>query len=257
MKAFAINLKSATTRRQSLEKELKKSGLHVEFVEAVNGSELTQKDIATLCDEDAIRRSPQWLTPGAIGCALSHLAIYRKIVSDKLPYALIIEDDVEFSEGIAARLQELEAQIQQEEVIMLYYQSWKPLILKSASRRKIGTGAHALYAPANENQPITTGAYIISRAAAKRMAENLLPIHMGADSWGYFFKMGYVKSIHCVYPQLIWTKPYKTTIDYVQNQKLAQLAGLIDRYKIPVAYQLLKARRQRWLNKHRQVIFQD
>ena len=37
------------------------------------------------------------LTPGAVGCALSHRAVWQKIVNRKDRVALILEDDVEFS----------------------------------------------------------------------------------------------------------------------------------------------------------------
>ena len=34
--------------------------------------------------------------PGAIGCALSHLKIYKHVVDNNIPYALILEDDVNY-----------------------------------------------------------------------------------------------------------------------------------------------------------------
>lgn len=36
------------------------------------------------------------LISGAIGCYLSHIRIYKKIVEDNIPYAIIFEDDVRF-----------------------------------------------------------------------------------------------------------------------------------------------------------------
>ena len=40
------------------------------------------------------------MNKGEIGCALSHINLYKKIVSDKLSYAIILEDDVEFDERL-------------------------------------------------------------------------------------------------------------------------------------------------------------
>lgn len=44
------------------------------------------------------RRSHRELTKGAIGCYLSHLKTYRKIVDENIPYAIIFEDDCSFSD---------------------------------------------------------------------------------------------------------------------------------------------------------------
>ena len=33
------------------------------------------------------------ITPGAIGCALSHIKIYKKMIEENIPYAIVFEDD--------------------------------------------------------------------------------------------------------------------------------------------------------------------
>lgn len=42
------------------------------------------------------RKSHRELTKGAVGCYLSHLKIYNKIVEQNIPYAIIFEDDCKF-----------------------------------------------------------------------------------------------------------------------------------------------------------------
>lgn len=43
------------------------------------------------------RKSHRELTKGAVGCYLSHLKIYNKIVQENIPYAIVFEDDCKFS----------------------------------------------------------------------------------------------------------------------------------------------------------------
>ena len=73
-------------------------GVQYEFIEAVDGSKLSGKEIS-----DARRRgsgiTKKWpnrqpMHPAEIGCALSHLKVYEKIVDDNLDYACILEDDI-------------------------------------------------------------------------------------------------------------------------------------------------------------------
>ncbi|MEQ4924801.1 glycosyltransferase family 25 protein [Proteus hauseri] len=40
------------------------------------------------------------MTHGVLGCSLSHLKVYEKIVSEKIALALILEDNAKLSENI-------------------------------------------------------------------------------------------------------------------------------------------------------------
>ena len=51
------------------------------------------------------------LTPGAIGCAMSHQAIYKKIVNENINRCLILEDDITFIEDFQNKLNNLEKEI--------------------------------------------------------------------------------------------------------------------------------------------------
>jgi GR25 family glycosyltransferase involved in LPS biosynthesis len=56
------------------------------------------------------------LTPGGIGCALSHHAIYKKIIDDNINACLILEDDVQFSDKFNAQLNILENIIKRDDI---------------------------------------------------------------------------------------------------------------------------------------------
>ncbi len=89
-------------------KRLAKVGLTPIFFEAVDGYQL---DIPNLADYDGEKRRRYFgkdLKAGEIGCLLSHRAIYEKMVTDKIPCALILEDDVFLADNFKDVIEDLQ-----------------------------------------------------------------------------------------------------------------------------------------------------
>ena len=83
---FVISLKSATERRALIEEHLRGLGIDYELINAVKGDEL----------EPSYRReiNPAGnMSPGTLGCYLSHIHVYERMIEKQLPVALILEDD--------------------------------------------------------------------------------------------------------------------------------------------------------------------
>ena len=83
---FVVSLKNATARRAALKSHLGALGIEFEWFDAIRGDEL----------------GPQYrqevnpggnMSPGQLGCYLSHIHIYERIIEQKLPVALVLEDD--------------------------------------------------------------------------------------------------------------------------------------------------------------------
>jgi glycosyl transferase family 25 len=94
---FVINLASSIERRVFISAQLEKLGMSYSIVEAVDGSKLTATELPSLYDrERAVRLTGSPMRPltlPEIGCALSHLSIYKKILEENLLNALVFEDD--------------------------------------------------------------------------------------------------------------------------------------------------------------------
>lgn len=86
MKVFVISLEGSVERRARMSAMLHQCGLDFEFFAAVNGRALDHK---TFLASDALLD----LLPGEVGCYLSHLAVWRKVVDDGIDQALVLEDD--------------------------------------------------------------------------------------------------------------------------------------------------------------------
>ncbi|XP_062515718.1 procollagen galactosyltransferase 2-like [Corticium candelabrum] len=99
-KIYVINLHRREGRRLRLKHVLQHLGIQAEFVTAVDGRNLTDKDLKEFGIQmldgylDPLKKRP--LTVGEIGCFLSHHRIWAEVVSSQFTSVLILEDDPYF-----------------------------------------------------------------------------------------------------------------------------------------------------------------
>ncbi len=102
MKIFVINLKNRDDRRKHIVELFNKHNISdYSFIEAVNGNNL-DNNIINQCRsklQKSIYREGEFGL-NEIGCALSHLKIYKEILSKNLHGAFIFEDDICFIENV-------------------------------------------------------------------------------------------------------------------------------------------------------------
>lgn len=96
-----MNLRRAEERLKRLREGFDAAGLSFKRVEAVDGRNLTTAQI-----ERFVRKVGRWgrLTPGEIGCFLSHRACWRELLQNGDCFAAVLEDDVVLGENAAAVL---------------------------------------------------------------------------------------------------------------------------------------------------------
>ena len=92
VKIFLINLKDSKDRLELVDRQLKAIDLKYERIEAVNGLEYVKNPNILECDKISVNL----LSPAYIGCTLSHIRCYEKIIEENIDFALILEDDVFF-----------------------------------------------------------------------------------------------------------------------------------------------------------------
>lgn len=90
---FVINLDKDKERMVHMHNQLKKLAIEYRRQSAILGKEY-QPTLSEYDEELAIKKGGHKMLPGEVGCALSHAKVLEKIVQEKIPYALILEDDV-------------------------------------------------------------------------------------------------------------------------------------------------------------------
>ncbi len=236
-----------------MEKQLSKMGLPFEFFDAVIGSSLSEEEILKYYDKEFYMNRPYYINEGMIGCTLSHYFIYQKIVNEKIPLTLILEDDMLLKKDLPEVLESLEKLVKGDEVIMLFYQSYDPINLSSHNVNDLPL-KYKLYQVAEMQRLRSTAGYIISYEAAKSMLNNLLPYSSLPDAWKKYYDDGNINGIRVVYPLILENTYEPTTISpnvkggvFVKN-----VIRLIEKYNLFPFYNILKWRRKRNIAKSQQ-----
>ena len=90
---FVISLSDYEDRRRSIASHLNQLGISFEFWDAVDGRNGLPTMYERQIDRQAAKKAGRALSDTEYACALSHITLYRRIVADRIPYALIFEDD--------------------------------------------------------------------------------------------------------------------------------------------------------------------
>jgi GR25 family glycosyltransferase involved in LPS biosynthesis len=132
-KIYYINLDRRTDRYEHINNELKKINYigPIEKISAIDGKTLNINNLSNtlITDEgknDALDKNKGMyyiLTPGAVGCALSHLNIYNKIIEeiDDNNYVLILEDDITIDNNFMNKLNNYINKMPQFDILFLGY----------------------------------------------------------------------------------------------------------------------------------------
>lgn len=195
MKTYIISLKNSSDRRSSIARQANNLKLNYEIVDAVNGRELPENMLSILRKEYSYA-----ITPGEIGCSLSHLSVYKKILSSTDEYALVLEDDVLLPDESAEVLKKLKTEMPVDKPCVCLLSkvnqfNKKPYLHLSAERT-----VHRVYNAAFSH------AYIINKKAASSLIDNLLPVWCVADQWSTFMEFGFIQ-LYGVIPACINTHP--------------------------------------------------
>lgn len=163
--------------------------LDVEFLNAVDGRKLTEKERDSLFDmARCIKRYGRELSGGEIGCTLSHRKFYQELLNSDQNYALVFEDDIHPVRDLTILEQiDLKKLLDTPTPTVLYL-----------------SGDYWFY---KQNAPIVnvfsglgTYAYMVNRAAAKKILSIDKPYNV-ADDWMLYKSLGL--KFKAIYPYVI------------------------------------------------------
>ena len=192
---FVISLAKAVNRRIGIANRLDAAGVSYEVIDAVDGSALDLDSLSHRINRDEYRIKYGYeLTPGIIGCYLSHYNLWQRIVNERIDCALVMEDDAIWDEDFF------------EVVLSLQKTNWYwEMINLSMPRCKV---ERVLY-DINEKYRLVshkrgarmTAAYIIRRSAAEKLLSYCYEIRAPIDIQGYEdWKIGIAFYLVCPAP---------------------------------------------------------
>lgn len=248
MKVFVINLARSVDRREHVGAELGKTGLDYEVVAGVDGRDLDLDDEATI-DPSFLGRNS--FPAGAAGCALSHLRVYRRILSEGLDHALVLEDDVTLPADLGAVADAVAPHLTGAEVALLNYGN--PDTCRMSRAGAVGLpSSRVLALPVDLRGLVNAAAYVITREACRRMTERALPLRANADDWEFFYREGILDRVRCVLPLTVdKSARFESTIGLYSlgDGVKARLVRPLVRRRVPVVHRVILHRRQRILRR--------
>lgn len=174
MHVYVISLEGSEARRAPLLAALSNLGLSFEVYLGVDGRDgLSAADEARIDRASAKCHAKRELTDAEFACALSHLDVHAKLLSDGLPRALVLEDDAVIDASLPTTLKQLEdfahdlGLLDHEEV----RSAWFP-------EQRFQSGATLWRV---KNIPSRTTGYTISAAGAAELVKRSFPVSFTAD----------------------------------------------------------------------------
>jgi glycosyl transferase family 25 len=203
VKVFVINLERSTERRKHILDECKRHNLKPILFKAIDGYALSEKQLSEMVIDHKING----LSKGFIGCSLSHIGVYKRIVDENINLALILEDDAVLNDNISRVLTEISVFNKSTNKPFVYLLS-KPI--QYIENKKIKLPSTTLYSVFSA---CFAYGYIINYKAAKELSTCLYPVRFRPDDdWKWF---RYATSIqeYCVVPEVVSSANFSSTID--------------------------------------------
>ena len=181
-KIYVVNLKKDIARRKNIINEIEKQNIkNYEIIDAVAGDELNKNELDSFTFKNKNNINP-WnskMSPSQIGCALSHIKIYKKFINTNSELAFILEDDAVFLEDFGIKIKNL---------IIKNFKYKKQIMLLSELKEFYPKAIDAEdgYEIVNVSNAFFTHGYIINKGAAKAIISFNFPVKTVADNFVFF-----------------------------------------------------------------------
>jgi glycosyl transferase family 25 len=211
---YLINLASAVDRLREMNKKVAFAGLECELVIAIDGKKI-DPDMPLFCATSYKFLHGRRPIPAEIGCYLSHIECAKRFLETKADFAMILEDDVSFSDDFMEIIDEA----------CKNSNLWDILRLTSVSNgkkfcvKKI-TKQHYLAVALTREKG--AGAYVINRNAGRWLTKKLIPMRLSYD---IAFDLEYLAGLKAAF---VWPLPASQRSNYE-----TQIQININDYKLP------------------------
>ncbi|WP_374166304.1 glycosyltransferase family 25 protein [Arcticibacter sp. MXS-1] len=230
LKAYIIHVKGQEERKRHIESELAKTPFEYEFIEDGNISDLSHERLQKYFDGHMLD------VKAASSCGYKHFLAYERIVREKLPMAIIFEDDIELFDNFLPILEQSLAEMANnnlKNMLVSYEYSLTWLINRSEEENN-----KVLY-----KKPISrcAGLYIVDFQAATMMLERVKKskCDTAIDLWhNELIEKGLLNAYWC-HPTIAQQQSHNgKTRSLIDNKKYGPVR--IQIYKLKMLYKTLR-----------------
>jgi len=197
---WVVNLPREEERRRFMEDQLQRFGVNYEIIAAVDGQNLTEDDLRSYSRRLALQHLKRELSLGEIGCALSHIHLWERILEEDYPEVVILEDDTRLGKAFFEVLENRDKFPPGYELINFGTE---------AATKPFGDFVTDIYRCSNYNgQAYSTFAYLLTQKGAQKLVSLVRPFYMPIDD---FMSVSGLKS-YGIYPKVVVQASFKTNI---------------------------------------------
>lgn len=184
MKIYLISLPGSFERREILKKRFPKYYDHFTVIDAVDGRKLTAEEYFRLV-ACSFLKDFLLMTPGEVGCALSHVKAYENLIHSGEEYALILEDDVIGNDKDIEKIQELMPELLNRygNRFVWYVGGMEGLSKKYIYVKKTSIAGIYVVHELSKRYLYGTFSYVVTKVAAEQILESQMKCLRIADSW--------------------------------------------------------------------------
>ena len=214
---FVVNLATALERRSAMEALLSRHGIRPTWFDAVDGRVMSGDALARCFDARRADIAYGPMSRGEIGTSLSHLEIYRRMVEQGVPCAVILEDDVLLADDFRSLLepngaQSLAAAFGPDDPVMVQMTH----VARGYRQGAIPLGSRQIVRP-HGGVWLTSG-YFLTLAAARNLLRAMYPVWMVADHWRYFEREGLLR-LYALTPNAVWESQLSQVSDITPERR--------------------------------------
>lgn len=210
MKCFVINLSRAIERKQFISKQLNQIHQNFEIFEGVDWRELTHYSQPKISRSVKLINSYRRLTPGEIGCNLSHRKILNNLADSSEKMIAVLEDDIRISSELKTILNEIEESTVHFDIVFL------GTAFNGRGLVQIEPLNNRYYFSLSLSREVGTWGYVITRKAAIKFLEKIPdvqgPIDDALHAYWYHGLMTYI-----LHPQLVFHEEVGKKFSYVEE----------------------------------------
>lgn len=208
MKIYIINLDKDKKRLQFSQEQALKIGFTFERIAGIYAGDMSSSEIKNSVNSFRYRlRLGKQPRLGEIGCALSHIKIYKKMIDEQIPYACILEDDIIILDSFKNQLDKLSKWLNYEKPIVVRLN----MPIENNNSNEVAIRDH---------HGVSACSYCLNLAAAKALFNDNYPMHTVADDWPFWDKYGIIE-LYNSNPKVCWhnnaASCFNSTIAEINN----------------------------------------